>query len=98
MGHTEDVTYFEGQTVWMGNRQNELYDWLIDFVMDGDYSFGDCGEADRWEFQKGYLKMIPEEEFKDDTITDVTAEELKKFVQDCLEANPEDSMVRIDWY
>ena len=96
IGHTEDVTYFEGQTVWMGNRQSALYDWLIGFI-DGDYSFGECGEADRWEFPKACLKMIPEEEFKD-TIFGITGEELKKFVQDCLEANPESFMVRIDWY
>lgn len=97
MGHTEDIAYFEGQTVWMGNRQYELYCWLIGFI-EGDYSFGDEGGDSRWEFCKSDLRNIPDEAFEDDAIIDVTAEELKKFVQDCLEANPEDSMVRIDWY
>lgn len=81
-------------------QQEEVYDWLTE---NGVYIYGDddltC-YSHEWEIEKSDLEKIPETAYatlNEGTDDEITADELREFVKDMLDA-PTGQYVYISWY
>ena len=76
-----------GDRVYFNWKQPEIYDWLVGNGVDivTDTVDGDGSTAMEWEIDKDTLNDIPEEAFVD-IDEEITAEDLRQFVDDLKRA------------